>query len=812
MTGSHVRPAVLLALVLFAAPVAGPGLAATGPQENGAARNDGGNPSGRAGTVATGVEIAFADSLLAEGLPLSASRMLSAKLAAAGPDASPELILATARANDRGRAWGHVLRLLAGRSWLDSVNGGEGLLLQARAELETGQVTAALQHFETFLASSDASGDPTHRSQALVGRARSLERLGRDSAAAESWLLAAESAPPVSHWLRLSALQARGRAGDPDGAARIGALLVDERAIPTDSVRIELTRAAFVAGDTARGLALADSLSVRAAAPLAGRWLIPALLEKGDTAAALRTARKSLEIRQADAEVGAVYVALDTTLAALRLVAEADLAAGRTRRAVEHLERVLEGSPDADHATARLALAEAWFQRGRYSDVRQVLAPWLEADSATVIPGNSYGLEASALFLAGRAWYRQGQQDEAMVLWRRVGEMSGARDGAYASFLIGDIRHDRGDLSGAADAYVHTVERHPRSGYAGTAMFRLGMLALLNERPEDAFEHFDRYRRRSPGGNWYHAAVYWSARSHEAAGDTVAAQALYRDAIKLDPLGYYGVLASAALGVDAWDELPLRTTGPLPEPRSSDSLLVTRMDALRELGWRDRAIRELSSRERIGESDAVRLRLALFLNERGWTWQGTALADAVRQSGSGAWTDELLRGVYPLIYDAALESAADRHRLDPALVAAIVRRESQFDREVASHAGAVGLMQVLPRTGAELARRSGLPEFYPDQLRVAEVNLALGALYLRELLDRNGGSLAPALISYNAGPHRYARWRDFPEFSADAELMVERIPFRETRIYVKTITAYRHIYRRLWGLGTTPVDGPPAGR
>ena len=184
----------------------------------------------------------------------------------------------------------------------------------------------------------------------------------------------------------------------------------------------------------------------------------------------------------------------------------------------------------------------------------------------------------------------------------------------------------------------------------------------------------------------------------------------------------------------------------------------------------------------------------------------------MRRSGSGAWSDDLLKGVYPLIYVEALGAAADRHRLDPALVAAIVRRESQFDREVASPAGAVGLMQVLPRTGAELARRSGISGFEATQLKVAEVNLALGTLYLRELLDRNSGSLAPALISYNAGPHRYARWRDFPEFEADAELMVERIPFRETRIYVKTITAYRHIYRRLWGLGTYPVDDPPADR
>jgi len=87
--------------------------------------------------------------------------------------------------------------------------------------------------------------------------------------------------------------------------------------------------------------------------------------------------------------------------------------------------------------------------------------------------------------------------------------------------------------------------------------------------------------------------------------------------------------------------------------------------------------------------------------------------------------------------------------------------------------------------------------------------MTLGARYLRDMLDRYGGSVTPALISYNAGPHRYVRWREYPEFQADAELMIERIPFSETRIYVKTIMAYRYIYRRLWGLGV-PDESPLA--
>jgi soluble lytic murein transglycosylase len=759
-------------------------------------------------TQAPDGSLSRAEVLMAEGLPLSASRMLTVELAQAGPEAEPEVVLAAARSHAEIRAWTTVRRLLAERSWLDSLADGEGRLLRARAELEDGDAGLALESFDSALPSLRAGADTTDLVTALVGRARALERLGQDLEAASAWLEAASVDRVSAHWLRLSALQALARAGEPDRARVVAAELDGYPSVPDDSVVIELARASFVAGDTAAGLSTADRLSARAAASLAGEWLIPGLLARGDTAQALRRARQALELRRGGARVGETYLALDTTIAALRLVAESDLASGRTRRAVELREQLLTRVPEAERATARLALAEAWFARGRYSEVREVLSPWLEG-AENRVPGDSERLRSQALFLAGRAWYRQGRRDEAIALWERVAGVTGAPDGAYAAYLVADIHHDRGNLDRAAEAYEITVERHPTSGYAGTSLFRLGMLALLQERPTDAMEHFDTYRRRSPGGNWYHAAIYWSARSREAAGDSAAAKALYREALGYDPMAYYGILAASSLGLDAWDEIPRRAMAPLSDPRSHDTALVERMDRLRDFGWRDRAIRELSTRDRMGETPEVRLRLALLLNERGWTWQGTALADAVRRSGSGAWSDDLLRGVYPLIYEEALSAAAQRQNLDPALVAAITRRESQFDREVASHAGAVGLMQILPRTGSELARRSGISGFEADQLKVAEVNLDLGTLYLRELLDRNGGALAPALISYNAGPHRYARWREFPEFAADAELLVERIPFRETRIYVKTITAYRHIYRHLYDLGRFPVDDPP---
>ncbi|MDH3426977.1 MAG: transglycosylase SLT domain-containing protein, partial [Gemmatimonadota bacterium] len=529
----------------------------------------------------------------------------------------------------------------------------------------------------------------------------------------------------------------------------------------------------------------------------------PALLARGDTARALARARRALATGTADEETGALLAALDPRWQTWEAVAESDRSDGRTARAARMYQLAIEAAPTTDKQRLTYELAATRFRRGEYLAVDRLLRPWIDSSLQAVDE-----LAARALFLAGRAQYRRGRLTEARGLWNRVVDIPGAPDGAWAAFMIGDMAHDAGRFDEARTAYQRAVARYPRSSYAGTALFRLGMLAMLEEDAATAADHFDLYRGRSPGGNWYHASIYWSARARDLAGDSAAARALYQEALEYDPLSYYGVRSGQILGVEPWDFLDRSSMPPLPTLTDGHVALVERMNDLRTLGWRERAIRELAGRDRRAESPANLLSLATALNENGWTWQGTSLASNIRAARGGVWSEPLLRAVYPLIYAPVLEHVAEQSQLDPALVAAVIRRESQFDRDVRSPVGATGLMQLMPATAAETARRVALPEFRQDQITVPEVNMTLGATYLRDLLDRYGGSVTPALISYNAGPHRYLRWREYPEFGADVELMIERIPFTETRIYVKTIIAYRYVYGRLWGLGAAGDPAP----
>ena len=141
---------------------------------------------------------------------------------------------------------------------------------------------------------------------------------------------------------------------------------------------------------------------------------------------------------------------------------------------------------------------------------------------------------------------------------------------------------------------------------------------------------------------------------------------------------------------------------------------------------------------------------------------------------------------------------AKRQKLDPAIVYGLIRRESAFDKNAISPVGARGLMQIMPRTGRQIARelkerwRSKNILFNPD------VNVKYGTYYYKKLLDRFNGHFALAAAAYNAGPHRVKKW--LPDQAiTPADIWIETIPFSETREYVAAVLSYALIYQKRMG-------------
>jgi soluble lytic murein transglycosylase len=164
-------------------------------------------------------------------------------------------------------------------------------------------------------------------------------------------------------------------------------------------------------------------------------------------------------------------------------------------------------------------------------------------------------------------------------------------------------------------------------------------------------------------------------------------------------------------------------------------------------------------------------------------------------------TRRTIRWLHPEPLPSLLEARAAEVAVDPDLVRAVLRRESAFRADARSGAGAIGLMQLVAPTAERLVAIAGVAEDPTPRLAEPELNVGLGAHYLALLVDRFGDE-AVALAAYNAGPRAAASWaRERSGLPLDE--WIEAIPYKETRVYVKTVLAAREVYRRLGGSAPT---------
>ncbi len=157
------------------------------------------------------------------------------------------------------------------------------------------------------------------------------------------------------------------------------------------------------------------------------------------------------------------------------------------------------------------------------------------------------------------------------------------------------------------------------------------------------------------------------------------------------------------------------------------------------------------------------------------------------------WDDVAVR--FPLAYKAQVQQNAKKQDLNPALIFGLIRRESAFNRNAYSPVGARGLMQIMPKTGKQIARE--LKEKWAGKVALFNpaTNLKYGAYYYKKLLNQFKGHYALAAAAYNAGPHRVKRWLPDKHKMA-ADIWIETIPFNETRAYVSAVLTYALIYQK----------------
>lgn len=455
-----------------------------------------------------------------------------------------------------------------------------------------------------------------------------------------------------------------------------------------------------------------------------------------------------------------------------------------------------------------------WYRLNLYPQAAQTLLDYVAA--APTSPN-----AVDALMTAARIYERDGRYDDASKTWQRVStEYSGDAQAPTAVFFAGIMQYRQSDYNAALPLFERSL--------------------VLSTQPEDQAR-----------------AYLWIGKTHQKLGNTTDSQNAWQQGQIADPGGYYSVRCNdLLLGVPPFD--PPATTNLKPdlvaERKAADSWvrltfkLPTNTDLsglgslvsdprlirgreLWSLGLYDEARLEfedlrcdLATQSGLDCSSLTKVTDAAAISEQGTAqlaMKTYALANYLIEIGlyrSGIYAARQVLSLaglttqaqtmlappyfnhlrYGLYYSDLILPAAQQYGFDPLFLFSVVRQESLFEGFVNSTAGARGLMQIVPSTGAGIVRALGWPINYePDQLYRPNVSIAFGTYYLASGRSSVGGDLYSALAAYNAGLGNAIDWKGLGQ--NDPDLLLESVRIGETRDYIRSIYEIYIIYRHLYG-------------
>ena len=323
---------------------------------------------------------------------------------------------------------------------------------------------------------------------------------------------------------------------------------------------------------------------------------------------------------------------------------------------------------------------------------------------------------------------------------------------------------------------------------------RIQELYILNAIQEQdweiALEWMDRLKKEEQHTERWR---YWRARALEAMGRLEEARSVFL--LNADSRGYYSFLSADRAGMGYqfssrpvnYSAKDLSSIEKIPSiERARELYALNRVvDARREWNY---ALQQLDKPQKM-----VAAQLA-----HQWNWHDRAI---ITFAQAQYWDD--LEKRFPLAHQELVVNHSRQQSINPAWAFAIIRQESAFTNDARSHAGALGLMQLLPRTARQVARSLRI-RFRRNDLLNASTNVRLGINYLKIVKDKFKGNSVLATAAYNAGHNRVRKWLP-QEGIMPADIWIESVPFTETRDYLKRVMTYTVIYEQRLGKRPTPL-------
>jgi soluble lytic murein transglycosylase len=322
-----------------------------------------------------------------------------------------------------------------------------------------------------------------------------------------------------------------------------------------------------------------------------------------------------------------------------------------------------------------------------------------------------------------------------------------------------------------------------------------GFVALRFLKDTDkAFDHFKKFAHMATLPRSKAKASFWLARTYETIGDEKQAELAYRETAKY-PATYYGMIAKRKFEKDvklSFAKDPAYDSKQWAAFQNKEFVRLSRL--LSKVGWGVEAepfLYLLANRTSKGTKEEKIMGLKV-INETYSPYTVFGSLDIRYQEAD----------LFPWLYPRrSLDANVKNQGIDPHLLHAVMRQESGFNQGVKSPAGAIGMMQVMPQTGATVAKKKGYKHTESRIASDANYNMLLGSHYLKEMLDLFDGSYLLAVAAYNAGPGPVKKWvekyGDPRTNQVDTVDFIERIPYSETREYVKSVLANFYVYQAL---------------
>jgi len=483
----------------------------------------------------------------------------------------------------------------------------------------------------------------------------------------------------------------------------------------------------------------------------------------------------------------------------------------------DYRDLVAEVDP-ADRPEVQLALARSLEKSGSSRDARQLL---------TSMGAQTGDAEAERLYLLSETQHSTSDEEAVQRTLNELRQFGPASPWLEQALLsAGNTCLLKRDYDRAIDSFRELQQRFPSGGRASYAHWKAAWLSFRQGRTADARQGFEDQIALYPDSAEVPAALYWRARLAEEDGNPAMARAFYQKLSSRFRNYYYAEFGRQRLKAlpSAGNGSPQENSSTEPTPSyplldrisplstgekivatdpPDDNLRVERARLLSNGGLADLAVRELQA----------------AFSEEGGTWAPPEMARVYQDLGRYDRGIEIMKhsapnyfavdipnlprsyweALFPRAYWLDLRKFSELNGLDPFLVASLIRQESEFNALALSHANAVGLMQLLPKTGKIVAKQVKLKGYSAPQLYTPAVNLQLGTRFFKEMVDKYNGQYEYALAAYNAGDYRVEDWLGEGHYR-DAQEFVESIPFTETREYVQAILRNANVYRQLYGI------------